>query len=49
MKIEEKRIIALLILLLGLTMLAAGILTNQINYLLDFIRKIFEPSIAGAP
>ncbi|MEM1607371.1 MAG: hypothetical protein QXW55_03910 [Candidatus Bathyarchaeia archaeon] len=49
MKIEEKRIIALLILLLGLTMLAAGILANQIEYLLDFIRKVFEPSIAGAP
>ncbi|MEM2027826.1 MAG: hypothetical protein QXS05_00390 [Candidatus Bathyarchaeia archaeon] len=49
MRVEEKRIIALLIILLGLTMLAAGIITNQREYLLDFIRKIFEPSIAGAP
>ncbi|MEM1602248.1 MAG: hypothetical protein QW782_02355 [Candidatus Bathyarchaeia archaeon] len=49
MKIYERWIIALLILLLGLTMLAAGMLTNQINYLLDFIKRFFEPSIAGVP
>ena len=49
MKIEEKRIIALLILLLGLSMLAAGIITGQVDYLLEFMRKIFEPSRAGLP
>jgi len=49
MKPDEKRIIGLLILLLGLTMLAAGIITNQINYLIDFIKSIFEPSISGLP
>lgn len=46
---EEKRIISLLILLLGLTMLAIGIAANQINYIFDFIKKIFEASIAGLP
>jgi len=46
---NEKRIIALLILLLGLTMLAAGIITNQVNYLIDFIKKVFEASTSGLP
>ena len=46
---DEKRIIGLLILLLGLTMLAAGIATNQINYLIEFIKSVFEPSISGLP
>ena len=49
MKIEEKRIIALLILLLGLSMLAAGMITGQVDYVLEFMRKIFEPSIVGLP
>ncbi len=49
MKPDEKRIIGLLILLLGLTLLVAGIATNQINYLIDFIKSIFEPSILGLP
>ncbi|MEM1582309.1 MAG: hypothetical protein QXK89_07350 [Candidatus Bathyarchaeia archaeon] len=49
MDVSAKRIIALLILLLGLTLLAAGITTNQINYLIDFIKKVFEASIAGLP
>lgn len=46
---DEKRIIGLLMLLLGLTMLAVGMITNQTNYILEFMRKIFEASIAGLP
>jgi hypothetical protein len=46
---NEKRIIALLILLLGLTMLATGIIMNQINYLIDFIKRVFEVSTLGLP
>jgi hypothetical protein len=49
MNYKEKRMISLLILLLGLTMLTAGIAANQINYILDFIKKIFEASISGLP
>jgi hypothetical protein len=49
MSLHEKRIIALLILLLGLTMLAAGIITNQVNYLLNFIKRVFEASTSGLP
>lgn len=49
MNYKEKRIISLLILLLGLTMLSAGIAANQIGYILNFIKKIFEASIAGLP
>ncbi len=49
MKVDEKRIIGLLILLLGLTMLAAGIATNQIDYLMEFVKRVFEPSVAGIP
>jgi hypothetical protein len=44
-----KRVIGSLILLLGLTFLAIGIVSGQLNYILDFLKKVFEPSIAGAP
>ncbi|MBS7625346.1 MAG: hypothetical protein QXH19_06405 [Candidatus Bathyarchaeia archaeon] len=46
---DEKRIIGLLILLLGLTTLTAGLITNQIGYIIEFMKKIFEASIAGLP
>lgn len=46
---DEKRIIGLLILLLGLTTLAVGLTTNQIGYIIEFMKKIFEASIAGLP
>ncbi|MEM2111262.1 MAG: hypothetical protein QXX08_05220 [Candidatus Bathyarchaeia archaeon] len=44
-----KRVIGSLILLLGLTFLAVGLASGQLNYILDFLKKVFEPSIAGAP
>ncbi|MEM2341368.1 MAG: hypothetical protein QXX94_04495 [Candidatus Bathyarchaeia archaeon] len=44
MDFEEKRIIALLILLIGLTTLIAGIVTGQIDYLINFLKKVFEVS-----
>ncbi|MEM2091981.1 MAG: hypothetical protein QXR59_01680, partial [Candidatus Bathyarchaeia archaeon] len=46
---DEKRIIGLLILLLGLTALVVGIAIDQIKYILDFMREIFKASIAGLP
>ena len=44
-----KRMIGSLILLLGLSLLAVGLASGQLNYLLEFMKKVFEPALAGAP
>ena len=49
MEPSEKRIIGSLLLLLGLSILAAGLSSGQLDYLMDFLKKIFEPAVAGAP
>lgn len=46
---DERRIIGLLMLLLGLTALAVSLMTNQTGYVMEFMKKIFEASIAGLP
>lgn len=46
---DEKRIVGLLVLLLGLTALVAGLIMNQTEYIIEFTKKIFEASIAGLP
>ena len=43
----EKRIIASLLLLLALTLLTIGLNTNQIETVIDLLKRIFEPAIAG--
>ena len=43
----EKRIIASLILLLALTLLTIALNTNQIETVINLLKRIFEPAIAG--
>jgi hypothetical protein len=45
---SEKRVIGSLLLLSGLTFLAIGVYTDQLNYTMEIMREIFETAIAGA-
>lgn len=49
MELSEKRIIASLILLTGVTFLSIALYTGQLATIAELIRSIFEPSIAGLP
>jgi hypothetical protein len=46
---SEKRIIGSLLLLSGLTFLVLGLYTDQLNYVMDLMKEIFETAVAGAP
>jgi hypothetical protein len=41
MEIPERRVIGSLILLLGISALAVGIYTGQLNAIVDLLKKIF--------
>jgi len=47
--LPEKRVIGSLLLLSGLTFLAIGLYTGQLNFVLELLKKIFETAIAGLP
>lgn len=49
MDLSEKRIIGSLILLTGVTFLSIALYTGQLATIVELIRNIFEPSIAGLP
>ena len=42
-----KRVIGSLLLLSGLTFLAAGLYTGQLDYIMEIMKEIFETAIAG--
>lgn len=46
---SERRMIGSLLLLLGLSFLALGLYSGQLSYLLEFLKKIFVPAVAGLP
>ena len=46
---SEQRVIGSLLLLLGLSLLALGIYTGQLETVLKIVREIFETAIAGGP
>ncbi|MEM3443083.1 MAG: hypothetical protein QW667_07000 [Candidatus Bathyarchaeia archaeon] len=41
MDIQERRIIGALLLLLGISFLAVGIYTGQINLIVELLKKVF--------
>ena len=49
MDTSEKRIIGSLILLAGLTCLSVALYTNQLNTIIELMKDIFKPAIAGIP
>jgi len=49
LKIPEKRVVASLILLVGLSMLALGFHFGQVADVLRFLKTTFEAATAGIP
>ena len=47
--VTEQRITASLILLFGLTMLALGLHFGGLQVILDLVKQVFKPAIAGLP
>jgi hypothetical protein len=43
MDIPQSRIIGALILLLGVSFLAVGIYTGQVNTIIEMLKKVFSP------
>jgi len=44
-----RRVIGSLMLLLGLTFLAVGLHTGQLNTAIEIVKRILEASVAGVP
>jgi hypothetical protein len=49
MDVSEQRVIASLLLLLGVTFLIIGLYSGQLETVLEIVKKIFEASVAGLP
>ena len=49
MDTSEKRIMASLLLLAGITCLSIALYTNQLAKIADLISGVFEPAVAGLP
>ncbi len=49
MKSSEKRVIGTVVLLLGLTFLTLGYLSNEAEYIRELLEITFAPDIAGLP
>lgn len=47
--LEEQKIIASLILLFGLTILALGLHYGELRAVLDLVKQVFQPALAGLP
>jgi hypothetical protein len=41
MDIQERRVIGALLLLLGVSLLAAGLYTGQLNAIIELLKKVF--------
>ena len=46
---SERRVVGSLLLLSGLTFLAIGLYTAQLDFVLEIVKKVFETAIAGVP
>jgi hypothetical protein len=49
MDTSEKRVIGSLLLLSGLTFIAIGLYSGQVDYILDLLKRVFETAVAGWP
>jgi hypothetical protein len=49
MDTSEKRVIGSLLLLSGLTFIAVGLYSGQVDYILDLLKRVFETAVAGWP
>jgi len=46
---SERRVISSLLLLSSLTFLTVGLYTEQLGFVLEIVKKIFEAAVAGLP
>lgn len=46
---SERRVIGSLLLLSSLTFLTIGLYTEQLEFVLQIVKKIFEAAVAGLP
>jgi hypothetical protein len=46
---SERRVISSLLLLSSLTFLTIGLYTEQLGFVLQIVKKIFEAAVAGLP
>ena len=49
MDVSLRRVIGSLALLLGITFLAVGLHTGQLNTAIEIVKRILEASVAGVP
>jgi len=49
MDLSERRVVGSLLLLSGLTFLTLGLHTEQLGFVIEIVKKIFETAVAGAP
>jgi hypothetical protein len=49
MDTSERRVIGSLLLLLGITFLALGLYTGQLEVVLKIVKEVFQTALAGAP
>lgn len=49
MDMSKRRVIGSLALLMGMTFLAIGIHTGQMNTVWEIVKRILEAAVAGAP
>lgn len=49
MDISERRVIGALLLLSGFTFLAVGLYTEQLSFVWEVLKEVFEAAVAGAP
>lgn len=46
---SEKRVIGSLLLLSGLSFISVGLYSGQLDYILEFLKRIFETAVVGLP
>ncbi len=49
MDVSFRRVIGSLLLLLGISFLTIGLYTGQLGTIIEIVKRILEPSVAGAP
>jgi len=49
MDVPMRRVIGSLILLLGVTLLAIGLHSGQLDTVIQIVRRVLEAAVAGAP
>jgi membrane-bound ClpP family serine protease len=47
--IPEKRVISSLLLLVGFSFLIAGLYSGQVALIVNFMKSVFPPAVAGMP